>query len=207
MSQLGRYTGIVRDELATISDVARQQLGGVNPTSGGAALSSGIYRANMSRLDATADTGALTTQIMTSVPLFLRKGDVVTSLTFRSGGTAAGTPTNYWFALYSSAATPALLAQTADQLTAAWAATANKTLALSSPVTISADGIYWAAVMVKATTVPSLVGVSTTAAAPIISGSGEVNLAQSSGSALTTTAPATIASVTALATVPLVIAT
>lgn len=198
MTVFGRYVGIIRDELSYASDVVRQFLGGADP-------GSAYYRANMRRLDAVADTGALTTQVMTSVPIYLRKGDVVTNLTFRSGATAAGTPTNWWFALYSSAATPALLAQSADQLTTAWAATTNKTLALSSAQTISADGWYWAAVMVKATTVPTLVGVSTTASAGIAT--GEKNLAQASGSALTTTAPATIASPTAAATVPLVILT
>lgn len=198
MTTNGRYTGVIRDELSLASDQARQALAGVDPVSA-------FYRSNMRRLDATADTGALTTQVMTSVPVYLRRGDVVTNISFRSGGTAAGTPTNYWFALYSNAATPALLGQTADQLTAAWAATSNKTLALASPVTIQTDGVYWVAIMVKATTVPTLVGVSTTAAAGIVT--GEKNLAQTSGSALTTTAPATIASPTAAATVPLVILT
>jgi len=194
----GRYLGIVRDELSYASDVVRQHLAGADP---GAAF----YRSNMRRLDAVADTGALTTQVMTSVPVYLRKGDIVTSITARSGATAAGTPTNYWFALYSSAATPALLGQSADQLTAAWAATTNKTLALASPVTITADGWYWVGIMVKATTPPSLVGVSTTASAGIVT--GEKNLAQTSGSALVGTAPATIATPTAAATVPLVILT
>lgn len=195
MTQLGRFTGNVRDELSYAADQSRQSAAGAPVTA----------RANMRRLDAVADTGALTTQVMTSVALYLRKGDVVTSLTFRSGATAAGTPTNWWFALYSSAATPALLGQSADQTSTAWAANTNKTLALASPVTIKDDGVYWAAVMVKATTVPSLVGVSTTASAAIVT--GEKSLAQTSGSALTTTAPATIATPTAVATVPLVVAT
>lgn len=198
MTANGRFLGVVRDELATASDVARQAVAGVDP-------STTMYRANMRRLDATADLGALTTQVMTSVPVYLRRGDVVTNISVRSGATAAGTPTNYWFALYSNATTPALLGQTADQLTAAWGATTNKTLALASPVTIQADGTYWVGIMVKATTVPTLVGVSTTASAGIVT--GERNLAQTSGSALTTTAPATIASPTAAATVPLVILT
>lgn len=198
MTVQGRFLGLVRDELAAASDQARQALAGADPTSA-------FYRANMRRLDATADTGALTTQVMTSVPMYLRRGDVVTNISVRSGATAAGTPTNYWFALYSSAATPALLGQTADQLTAAWGATTNKTLPLASPVTITADGVYWVAIMVKATTVPTLVGASTTASAGITT--GEKNLAQTSGSALVATAPATIASPTAAATVPLVILT
>jgi hypothetical protein len=181
-----------------MADIGRQLLAGADP-------GSAFYRSNMARLDAVADTGALTTQVMTSVPLFLRRGDTVTNLTFRSGATAASAPTNWWFALYSNAATPALLAQTADQGAAAWGATTTKTLPLSAPVKIVTDGIYWAAVMVKATTAPSLVGVSTTTAAPLVG--SEVNLAQTSGAALTSTAPATISGPTVVATVPLCIAT
>ncbi len=198
MTTNGRYLGVIRDELSYVADVVRQELGGVDPAAA-------FYRSNMRRLDATADTGALTSGVMTSVLKYYRKGDIVTSLTFRSGGTAAVAPTNWWFALYSAATTPALLQQSADQLTTAWAATTNKTLALAAPVIIPADGWYWDAVMVKATTVPSLVGISTTASAGIVA--GERNLAQTSGSGLAGIAPATIASPTAAATVPLVIAT
>ncbi|MFD0347333.1 hypothetical protein ACFQ0M_17255 [Kitasatospora aburaviensis] len=85
MTANGRFLGVVRDELATASDVARQAVAGVDP-------STSMYRANMRRLDATADLGALTTQVMTSVPVYLRRGDVVTSISVRSGATAAGTP-------------------------------------------------------------------------------------------------------------------
>lgn len=155
--------------------------------------------------DDAGDTGhvALTTQIMTSMPMFLYAGDVVTSLSFRSGATAAGTPTNWWFALYSDAATPALIAQTTDQLTTAWAANTTMTKALSAAYTVPKTGVYWAAIMVKATTVPTLLGC---AVAPAIV-TGERNLSQSSGSALTTTAPATIATPTAKDFCPLVVAT
>ncbi|MFF1790754.1 hypothetical protein ACFVX9_30355 [Kitasatospora sp. NPDC058243] len=198
MTVQGRFLGVVRDELALASDQARQSLAGAGE--GGA-----FYRSNMPRLLAGADTGALTTQVMTSVPIYLRKGDVVSALTFRSGATAAATPTNQWAALYSSAATPVLLAQSPDAGAAAWAATTNKTFTLAAPVAITADGWYWAALMVKAATAPTLIGISTTASAGIAA--GERNLAQTSGSALVATAPATITSPTAAATVPLVIVT
>ncbi|MGW4810549.1 hypothetical protein ACWEPB_02740 [Kitasatospora cineracea] len=198
MTVQGRFLGVVRDELAAASDQARQALAGADPTAA-------FYRANMRRLDATADTTALTTQVMTSVPVYLRRGDVVTNISVRSGATAAATPTNYWFALYSNAATPALLGQSADQLTAAWGATTTKTLPLAAPVTITSEGVYWVGIMVKAGTTPSLAGVSTNASAGLVA--GEKNLAQTSGTGLTGTAPATIASPTAAATVPLVILT
>jgi hypothetical protein len=159
---------------------------------------------NFSRLRITSDLVAgLVTQIMTSVAIPLQAGDKVTNLSFLSGATAAGTPTNWWFALYDNSATPALLFQSADQLTAAWAADTVKTLALSTAVTIVVPGVYYAAIMVKATTVPTLVGVTigrAAAAGAVLS--GQKVLAQNSGAALTTTAPATIATPTTQAVVP-----
>lgn len=205
MTELGRYTGVARDELALVSDSVRNDLGGAVAVSD----VGGLYcRYNMRRLDAISDLAALTTQVMTSAGIFLRKGDVVTSLTFASGGTAAGTPTNWWFALYSAAATPALVSQTADQLTAAWAANTAMTKALAAAYTVPSDGWYFAAVMVKATTVPTLAGANPRAAAAgaILSASyGEKALAVTSGASLVATAPATIATPTTVGTVPLVI--
>ncbi|MES2211209.1 MAG: hypothetical protein V4515_13675 [Chloroflexota bacterium] len=195
MSQLGLFTGNIRDALAPW-DAAL-------PSS-----PSTFYRANQPRLglyDDASDTGSvsLTTQVMTSVPIKLAAGDIITNISFVSGATAAGTPTNWWFALYSSAATPALLAQTADQLTGAWAAFTVQTKALATAQTISSTGIYWAAIMVKATTVPTLLG--SLGVKPIVT--GERNLSQSSGAALTTTAPATIATPTVKNFVPYVVLT
>jgi hypothetical protein len=184
VTQLGTFTGNVRDALGWMN--------AASPTSPGT-----FFRNNMPRVglyDSASDSGSvpLTTQVMTSVPVFLIAGDVITNITLMSGATAAGTPTNWWFALYDTAATPNLLAQTADQTTGAWAAFTAKTLPLSAPYTVSKTGVYWVAVMVKATTVPSLLGC--VAVKPIVT--GERNLAQSSGSALTGTAPATIATPT-----------
>lgn len=190
MTTLGLFRGVVRDFLGygnSAPDVDPSQT---------------FYRRNLPRqpLDDKAD--ALVTQVMTSVPIYLQAGDTVTNLTFISGATAAGTPTNYWFALYGPGATPALLAQTADQTTAAWAADTAKTLALATAYKVLVSGVYYAAIMVKATTVPSLVG--TLGAKPVIT--GETNLAQSSGSALVATAPATITAATVQRAVPLAIA-
>jgi hypothetical protein len=165
-------------------------------------------RSNLERNWLTSNAAALTTQVMTSVALPLVAGDIVTNLTFQSGATAAGTPTNWWFALYDTSATPALIAQSADQLTAAWAANTAITLPLSTAYTVTTSGIYYAAVMVKATTVPTLAGVTlqnAASAGAIVS--GQSILAQTSGSSLTTTAPATIASPTTVATIPYVVVT
>lgn len=193
--QLGGYTRNVRDYLAHAN--------AGDPTSPDT-----FFRRNLPRVglyDSASDTGqvALATGVMTSVPIHLRSGDVITSISTRSGATAAGTPTNYWVALYDNAATPAVLAQSADQTSTAWAANTTKTLALSAPVTITRSGIYWVGIMVTATTPPTLLGAC---AAPAIV-TGERNLSQSSGSSLTATAPATITSATAKSFVPYVVLT
>lgn len=170
---------------------------------------SAFQRSNIPRTDASADTAVLTTQVMASFAIPVYAGDVITSLTFLAGATAAGSPTNWWFALYNDAATPVLLAQTADQLTAAWAADTAKTLALTTAQVVTGDHTVWyASVMMKATTPNSLVGVNL-GRAGIATGavSTQKVLARTSGSALTTTAPATITAATAQVGVAYVIAT
>lgn len=167
----------------------------------------GLFRANLRRSECDGNLAALTTQVMTAVALYLEAGDVVTSLTFCSATTAAGTPTNWWYALYSSEATPTLRGQTADQTNTAWAANTPKTLALASPYTILTTGIHYAAVMVKATTVPTLLGATVNANAAGAVVTGQKVLANTSGASLTDTAPATIASPTTVGTIPYCVAT
>lgn len=163
-----------------------------------------FYRENFDAGDQTTDVAAaLTTQVMTSVPIVLEAGDKVTSISVLSGATAAGTPTNWWFALYDTSATAALIAQTADQLTAAWAADTVKTLALATAYTVVTTGVYYVGIMVKATTVPSLIcKVAGRAAANGALLTGYKVKGQTSGSALTTTAPATIATPTTVVNRP-----
>jgi hypothetical protein len=112
-------------------------------------------------------------------------------------GTAAVSPTNWWFALYDDQATPALVAQTLDQTTTALTANTIFSLALQSPApyTVPRTAVYYAAWMVKAGTVAGWFyrgsGSNPAANGPI---SGMKRMQGSSGSGLTTTAPATIAS-------------
>lgn len=166
-----------------------------------------FMRTNMVRHDVGSDLSALATGVMTSTAIFLWAGDVVTNLTFTSGGTAAGTPTHYFFALYDTSATPALAGQTADQTSTAWAANTAKTLALASPYTVPATGIYYASCMVTATTPPTLLGRAGNATAAGALVTGLKVLAQTSGSSLTATAPSTIATPTTVSTYPYVIIT
>jgi len=167
----------------------------------------GVFRANLRRTECGGNLAALTTQVMTASALYLEAGDVVTNLTFCSGTTAASVPTNWWFALYSTAATPVLLGQTADQATAAWAANTAKTVALAAPYTATVTGIHYAAVMVKATTPPTLLGAALHAPAAGAVVTGQKVLAATSGAALTDTAPATLAAPATVGTVPYVVAT
>lgn len=187
MTALGQYRGVVRDDLGYLNTAGRPNV---------------YHRANLPRVG-LGDQTALATGVMTAVPIWLNAGDVVTNISFTSGATAAGTPTAYWFALYSNAATPALMAQTADQTTTAWAGDTTKTLALATAQTITVSGVYWAAINVTATTPPTLVGA--VGAKPQLS--GELNLAVTSGSGLTTTATATLASPAFKRTVPLCVVT
>lgn len=193
MSELGGYNRNVRDLLEWAN-------------SGDPSSPDTFFRRNLPRVglyDSAGDTGqvALATGVMTTVAIPLRAGDLITNVSVRSGATAAGTPTNYWAALYDE--TDALLAQTADQTSTAWGANTTKTLALATPQRISKTGIYRVGIMVAASSVPTLLG---SVGAPAIV-TGERNLSQSSGSSLTTTAPATISSPTAKQFIPYVVLT
>lgn len=161
---------------------------------GGSVIRSTIARTACASVGLTA--GA--TGVMYSVGIPLYAGDVVTKIGFRSGSQAAVSPTNWFFALYDTASTPAKLGQTADQTSTAWAANTAMEVALTSPYTITSDGIYWLSVAMAAGTVINLTGAALGNAA-IATGvaTGQKPLAQTSGSSLTETAPATITSGTA----------
>jgi hypothetical protein len=194
VTQRGLFTGNLLDEFGFLNS----GLPGSPDT---------FRRRNLPRVglvDSAGDSGhvALTDAVMTSTPLFLAENELVTNLSFLSGATAVNTPAHWWFALYSDAATPALISQSADATTEAWAANTWKTKALGTPYRVPRSGVYWAAIMQDATAVGSLIGAI--GARALLS--GERNLAQTSGSALAATAPATIATPTAQSFVPLVVA-
>ena len=133
----------------------------------------------------------------TAVPL--QAGDVVTSITFITGGTAAVTPTAGFAALYSPAG--ALIAQTADFGSTARAANTAYKVNLASAQLITTPGLYYVVISFTAGTVPTLRGLSTgnAAVAGAIGLSAPV-LAQSHGAAVGAVAPATIATPTTVAT-------
>lgn len=128
------------------------------------------------RTSGGASQALLTTQIQAFTAIWLEVGQVVTSIAFAAGGTAATLPTNQWFSLYDSSRNK--LAVTADDTTTAWSASTIKALILSSPYTITTTGLYYLGIMVKATAVPSIVGLSLNAAlnaAPKIAGADATN--------------------------------
>lgn len=164
----------------------------------GSPASSATYAENMRRTEVSSAAVVIgATGVMTSYAMPLQAGDIVTSITFRSGSQAAVAPTNWWFALYSSASTPALMAQTADQTSTAWAANTTKTVALATAQQITTSGLYYVAIGMAGGTIINLSGMIL----PHLDFSTgllttEKALAQTSGSGLTTTAPATIATPT-----------
>lgn len=187
MSELGGFKGNPRDALAYL-----------NPTLNPDTVA--FHRRNLPRLPIDDRTDALATGVLTTVPIYLQAGDTVTSLSFVAGATAGATMTHWFLALYDTSAVPALLAQTADQTSGAIAAGAVKTVALTAPVHITKGGVYRVGIMVAASTVPSLLGA---VGSPAVL-TGEPVLAEASGSGITTTAPATVASPAAQRAVPLV---
>jgi hypothetical protein len=109
-----------------------------------------------------ANVTALNSGILLLTAVFLRAGQVVTNISFFSATTAAGTPTNGFFCLYNSLS-KSLLASSANFTSEAWAANSIKTKAMTTPYTILKSGIYYLGIMITATTVPTLKGLSITA--------------------------------------------
>lgn len=150
---------------------------------------------------------ALTTAVMTSVAIPLIAGDVITKMSVISGATALATPAHAWMALYSAAG--ALLGQSTDVPAQALAANTVLTHTFASTIAIPTTGVYFAAICIVATVVPTLIGKQ---AGAIVAGQLALNtaftfpaLCQTSGAALTTTAPATIVTPTNQIVVPYVV--
>lgn len=140
-----------------------------------------------------ANLAALTSGTLFLQAIYLRAGQKVNNLSFHSATTAAATPTNGFFALFDN--NRALVAQSANFTTEAWAANAIKTKALTAQYTAPYTGIYYAGIMITATTVPTLKGLTAKIAsqlaglAPILHGT--------STAGLTTTLPNPAAAITA----------
>lgn len=149
----------------------------------------------------TGDVAIAATGVEISVAIALQAGDVITNITFVTGGTAAATPTAGYAVLRDAAG--ARLAQTADFGSTARTANTAFTVALASQVLITQAGLYRVGISFTAGTVPTLRGVSVANA--VVSGAlglGAAVLSQTHGSSVGATAPAATTSPTTVATVP-----
>jgi hypothetical protein len=131
--------------------------------------------------------------------IHLPAGFLVTSIAYHAGTTAAVNPTAQWFALFDRLRVN--LAVTGDDTTTAWAANAQKRLALATPYRVLRSGLYYVGLCVVADTVPTLAGVAGIATGPR-------NLSYIAGGASTASltdpasCPATAGTITASANAP-----
>jgi hypothetical protein len=188
-SMLGQPVNVSQSDIPVFSNLRALGLG--NPTDG-----------------ALAATG-----VACAVPVPVEVGDIISKVSLLVGATAEATGTHAWAALYSGIAVPALMAQSADNTgAAALAASARFDFTLQSAQQITPanapNGFIYASIMVAAGTVPTAAVVSTpTAIGYQWFSTGPLGLSLTHGSALTTTAPATIASPAAKAVAPIVFLT
>jgi hypothetical protein len=162
------------------------------------APSGAVFESIGPRTSFSATAQTLTSGTLRLIAVNIAAGKTVTSISFRSGGTGATTPTAWWFALYDSAR--ALLSQTADQTTTAWAASTTKTLALGAAQTVTTTGLFYVAIMMTAATPCNVLGLNSSSAGlvgltPILNGN-------TTDTGLTTTAPANAAAITADGVLP-----
>lgn len=139
-----------------------------------------------------ANLSALTSGTLHLTAIYLQAGQVCTSISYFSATTAAGTPTNGFFALYNGSRN--LLAQSANFTTEAWAANSIKTKALTSAFTATYTGLHYVGIMVTATTVPTLKGLVAKSANQLASTNPPLH--GNSTTALTTALPNPAAAIT-----------
>ena len=162
-------------------------------------------------VNALTDGAALTSGVITAVPVPVEIGDQISKVTVFVGATAAGTPTASFAALYAgTGAAPALISQTVNGGSAAIPASAAFVFTFASPVLITSTnapfGFIYVAVSVTATTAPTLASATvSTAVGYKWFTNGPVALAAvSSGSAVGGVATTTLATPAAQAATPIV---
>jgi hypothetical protein len=170
----------------------------INPDWIRAGSPTGAYAESVPKMLASSDLAIAATGVELAAMVPLVAGTVVTSVTFVTGGTAAGSPTAGYIVLRSGT-TGAKVAQTADFGSTARAANTAYTVALTAAQTITATGLYWVGVSFTASTVPTLRGVSMANAAVAAVGTAST---VTHGSAVGAVAPATIATPTTAFAVP-----
>jgi hypothetical protein len=161
-----------------------------------------LLAANMQMNEAKSNATALSTGVCLATAIQLTKGTIVTKLGILTGGTI-GSPTHQFAALYDTAATPALIGQSTDATTTAFTADTIALFTLTTAYVVPTTGLYYASFMVAGTVPTTLCAVTARAGtndATITTG-GKFR-SGTHGSALTGTAPSTIASPAAVVNTP-----
>lgn len=138
------------------------------------------------------NSGVLTSGTLRMQAVYLEAGQVITAISIWSASTAAVSPTNCLFGLYSGART--LLATTANFTTTPWPSNTRRVGTLTTEYTVPTSGLYYVGVMVTATTVPTLIG-HTGRTTNVVSNTAPL-LQGASSTGLTTALPATAAAIT-----------
>lgn len=126
---------------------------------------------------------ALSTGRLTIVRICFPKGLPITNISFWSATTALSVGVNQWFSVFDLSLNK--LAVTADDTNTAWAANTKKTLTVASgPFVTTYAGLHYLGVMVKATTVPTLIA-QVAAVVGVRAGSGTTFLCAAADSSLT----------------------
>jgi len=152
-------------------------------------LSGALYETVDRDLVNEVNTALLSSGRLSLQAIWLPAGITISSISFWSATTAAGTPTNQLFGLYDSSLN--LLRSSVNDTTTAWAANARKTLALTSTFTTTYSGLYYLGIMVAATTVPTIKGNTAKTGGQL--GAGAPSMGGTSTTGLTTALPATAA--------------
>ena len=124
--------------------------------------------------------------------IFLYAGQTVSNILWHSATTAGATITSYRLGLYDASRN--LLATSADQGSAAWAAQTLKTLAMTTPYLVPTTGWYYIGMYMTATTIITSKGTTARAASQL---AGQAPILQgTSTTGITNTLPASAAAIT-----------
>lgn len=149
----------------------------------------------MDRWAGGGNIAAPTSGVVFGSYVWLPKGKVISRIAVYTRTTAGATLTHRWAALWTTAET-ALARQSTDNTGATMAANTLFEFTLSSTYTVPSTGFYPVGICIVGTTIPSLAGMTlglANLASPGLTGVTTPVCAWTSGSALTATAPASVA--------------
>lgn len=177
----------------------------------GSPAATSMFRESFPNDQITTDCAIGATSLITAAAVYLFAGDTISKVSVCVGATAGATLSHKFGVLYSGATTPALLASSADDTGSSMAANTVYTATFSTAYVVPTSGLYWAGICISGTTIPTLLGkvtnLNATAAAALntLIGGTRANGVSVTATGGSTTAPATMASLTQLAVHPYVL--